>query len=88
MSAPRLDIKINIYTYIIFLLLQTILPNLAYKEEKRLSSFKKRKKRRRRRRRRRWGRGRKLTKQQRNENRGREKIVSASRSLRRLEPKP
>ena len=41
MSAPRLDIKINIYTYIIFLLLQTILPNLAYKEEKRLSSFKK-----------------------------------------------
>ena len=44
MSAPRLDIKINIYTYIIFLLLQTILPNLAYKEEKRLSSFKKKEK--------------------------------------------
>ena len=46
MSAPRLDIKINIYTYIIFLLLRTILPNLAYKEEKRLSSFKRKKKKR------------------------------------------
>lgn len=82
MSAPRLDIKINIYTYIIFLLLRTILPNLAYKEEKRLSSFKKK------------NNNKKERDEKSNEREERKemgvgiKIVSASRSLRRLEPKP
>lgn len=86
MSAPRLDIKINIYTYIIFLLLRTILPNLAYKEEKRLSSFKRKKKK--------VIIIKKKGMKKSNEREERKemgigiKIVSASRSLRRLEPKP
>lgn len=87
MSAPRLDIKINIYTYIIFLLLRTILPNLAYKEEKRLSSFKRKKKKK-------VIIIKKKGMKKSNEREERKemgigiKIVSASRSLRRLEPKP
>lgn len=86
MSAPRLDIKINIYTYIIFLLLRTILPNLAYKEEKRLSSFKRKKKKviiiKKK------GMKKSNEREERKEMGVGIKIVSASRSLRRLEPKP